>query len=137
MSFMPFTSGVMELPPTSFPNGGRKVFVANHLVAIHRHVLPTDPIGSHALNLLNVVAGSRVHIASQDGATTHYDQVAAGSGFVTVSVVLDVYAMGSPLNDWRIRVRRASAGPYYIPYETLVTSTVGGSSIYVSQIPDE
>ena len=101
-------------------------------LGVFRH--PTDPIGTHALTLTNVVVGSRVHIEDQAGTTTLYDQIAASS---TVSPTLQVYAAGSALNNWRIRIRKASAAPYYIPYETLMTATVGASSIYVSQIPDQ
>lgn len=96
--------------------------------------LPTDPIGTHTLTLTNVVSGSRVAIRDQADTTTLYDQIAAAS---TVVIPLSVYAGGSPLNNWRIRIRKASSGTTYIPYETLMTATVGASSIYVSQIPDE
>lgn len=96
--------------------------------------LPTDSIGSHVLTLTNVVVGSRVAIRDQAGTTTLYDQIAASS---TVAITLSVYSAGASLNDWRIKVRKASGSPNYIPYETLMTATVGSSSIYVSQIPDE
>lgn len=96
--------------------------------------LPTDPIGLHTLTLNNVVVGSRINIRDQSDTTTLYDQIAASG---TVVIPLQVYAGGSPLNNWRIRIRRASASPTYRPYETLMTATVGASSIYVSQIPDE
>lgn len=95
--------------------------------------LPTDPIGTHTLTLTNVVTGSRIAIRDQANTTTLYDQVAAGS---TVVIPLSVYAGGSPLNNWRIRIRKASAAPKYLPYETLMTATPGSSSIYVSQLPD-
>ena len=96
--------------------------------------LPTDPIGTHTLTLTNVGVGSRVAVRDQANTTTLYDQIAAAS---TVVIPLDVYAPGSPLNEWRIKIRKASSGIAYIPYETLMTATVGSSSIYVSQIPDE
>ena len=96
--------------------------------------LPTDPIGTHTLTLTNVVVGSRIAIRDQADTTTLYDQIALAS---TVVIPLQVYAGGSPLNNWRIKVRKASTAPYYQPYETLMTATAGSSSIYVSQIPDE
>ena len=99
-----------------------------------RAALPTDPIGTHTLTLTNVVTGSRIAIRDQANTTTLYDQIAAAS---TVVIPLSVYAGGSALNNWRIRIRKASSGTTYIPYETLMTATVGASSIYVSQIPDE
>lgn len=96
--------------------------------------LPSEPIGDHTLTLENVVVGSRIAIRDQAGTTTLFDDVAATS---TVTVTLPVNGSGSPLNDWRIKVRKASAAPFYQPYETLMTASVGSSSIYVSQIPDE
>ena len=96
--------------------------------------LPTDPVGTHVLTLTNVVVGSRVHIESQDGATVHYDALAAAT---TVTPTISVYSGGNPKNDWRIRIRKGSAVPYYQPYETLMTATAGSSSIFVSQVADE
>ena len=95
--------------------------------------LPTEAVGSHTLTLTNVVIGSRIAIRDQADTTTLYDQVAATS---TVGISLSVYSAGSPLNDWRIKIRKASETPYYQPYETLMTANVGNSSIYVSQLPD-
>lgn len=95
--------------------------------------LPTEPIGSHTLTLTNIVIGSRIAIRDQANTTTLYDQLAATS---TVGISLSVYSSGAPLNDWRIKIRKASEAPYYQPYETLMTATVGSSSIYVSQLPD-
>ena len=95
---------------------------------------PTDPVGNHTLTLTNVVSGSRIAIRDQANTTTLYDQIAAAS---TVVITLQVYVFGSALNNWRIRIRKASSGTTYIPYETLMTATAGSSSIYVSQIPDE
>lgn len=97
-------------------------------------LFPTDPIGSMTLTLTNVVVGSRVNIRDQAGATTIHDSVAATSSVV---ISIPVYAVGSSLNDLRIKVRKASGSPNYIPYETLTTAVVGAQSIYVSQIPDE
>lgn len=101
--------------------------------------LPTDPIGTHALTLTNVAAGSRVLIRDQNDTTTLSDEIATGTAgtFVTYTKTLQVYAGGSPLNNWLIKVRKASAQPYFRSYETQMTATVGASSIYVSQIPDE
>jgi hypothetical protein len=96
--------------------------------------LPADmELGTHELTLTNVVVGSRISIRDKDGTVTKYDQIAATS---TVVITLNVYGVAS-LNDWRIKVRKASGSPTYIPYETLMTATPGISSIYVSQIPDE
>lgn len=92
--------------------------------------LPADPIGSLALALTNVVVGSRVTVLDQAGTTTFYDQIAASS---TVEIQLNVYALGSGLNNLRIKVRKASAAPFYKAYETLMTATPGSNSIYVKQ----
>lgn len=90
------------------------------------------PPATCTLTLTNVVVGSRINIRDQAGTTTHYDALAASS---TVVVPITVY--GSSLDNWRIRVRKASGSPNYIPYETLMTAIAGATSIYVSQIPDE
>lgn len=87
---------------------------------------------SHTLTLTNVVVGSRVHIRDQADTVTHYDDIASAS-----SVVIPITVYGDSRDNWRIKVRKASSGTTYIPYETLMTATAGSSSIYVSQIPDE
>ena len=86
---------------------------------------------SHTLTLTNVVVGSRVHIRDQADTVTHYDAIAAAS-----SVVIPITVYGDSRDNWRIKVRKASAAPYYQPWETIMTATAGASSIYVSQIPD-
>ena len=123
----------------------RKVTESVKVVAIggtgsfYIQTLPDDPIGTHALTLNNVAAGSRVLIRDQNDTTTLSDEIATGTAgtFVTYTKTLQVYAGGSPLNNWLIKVRKASAQPYFRSYETQMTATVGASSIYVSQIPDE
>ena len=96
--------------------------------------LPTDPIGTFSLTLINVVVGSRVHIEKQSDGTTYYDGLASDS---TVVVSLAAYSPGSTFNDLRIKVRKASSGVTYKPFETMSTAVVGSGSVYVSQIPDE
>ena len=123
---LPGLAGTLEYPT------GRGRSMMNHLVTLSRQLLTTDAVGTHALTLTNVVSGSRVHIESQDGATQHYDDIAP-TGVIT----LDVYQSGSAKNDWRIRIRKASSGITYIPYETLMTAAKGSSSIYVNQVSDE
>jgi hypothetical protein len=96
-------------------------------------------IGTHALTLQNVPAGARVQVEDENGTTVLSSEIATGTNgtFVTYSKTLQVYAGGSALNNWRIKVRKASTTPYYRPYETLMTATVGASSIYVSMIQDD
>lgn len=86
---------------------------------------------SHTLTLTNVVVGSRVFIRDQANTTTHYDQIAASS---TVEITVTIY--GDARDNWRIKIRKASAAPYYQSYETLMTATAGNSSIYVNQLPN-
>ena len=96
--------------------------------------LATDPIGTFALTLTNVVVGSSIQIEDQAGTTTLYNGTAATSSPL---INLSAYAGGSGLNNLRIKVRKGSAAPYYIPWETVTTALVGSQSIYVAQIPDE
>lgn len=102
--------------------------------AFARQSLPDDPIGTFTLGLTNLVVGSSIQIESQDGTTSLYTGSAASS---TASIALQAYAPGSALNSLRIKVRKGSESPFYIPYETLTTAFPGSQSIYVSQIPDE
>jgi len=112
----------------------RRNFEVDHFLSFSKQAYAADPIGTHTLTLTNVVTGSRIAIRDQANTTTLYDQLAAAS---TVVIPLSVYAGGSALNNWHIKIRKASSGTTYIPYETLMTATPGSSSIYVSQIPDE
>ena len=118
---------------TFYPAGSGRSFGAG-FGALGRKRAANDPIGNTTVTFDGVVAGSVLFIQSQDGSTSLHNSTAPGGSF---SVTLPVYASGSPLNDWRIKVRKASAAPFYQPYETLMTAKVGSSSIYVSQIPDE
>lgn len=59
---------------------------------------------THTLTLTNVVVGSRVFIRDQANTTTHYDQIAAGP---TVEITVTVY--GDARDNWRIKIRKASA----------------------------
>jgi hypothetical protein len=86
---------------------------------------------THTLTLTNVVVGSRVLVRDQADTTTHYDQIAASS---TVEITVTVY--GDSRDNWRIKIRKASAAPFYQPFETLMTATAGSSSLYVNQLPD-
>lgn len=86
---------------------------------------------THTLTLNNVAVDSRVFIRDQADTVTHYDQVAAAS-----TVVIPITVYGDSRDNWRIKVRKASAAPYYQPWETIMTATAGASTIYVSQIPD-
>ncbi len=95
---------------------------------------PTDPIGTFALELTNVVIGSRIHIEAQGDGTALHDSVADTAN---ETINLSTYAAGSPYNALRIKVRKGTGSPTYKPFETLATAIVGAQSIYVGQIPDE
>ena len=96
--------------------------------------LATDPIGTFTLTLTNVVVGSAIRIEAQVGGALVEYRVAT---LTTEIFSVPVYVSGSASNDLRIKVRKATAGTAYIPYETLTTAATGAQSIYVSQIPDE
>jgi len=102
--------------------------------ASSRASLPTDPIGTFALELTNVVIGSRIHIEAQGDGTALHDSVADTAN---ETINLSTYAAGSPYNALRIKVRKGTGSPTYKPFETLATAIVGAQSIYVGQIPDE
>lgn len=126
--YMPDLASTLELP------AGRGRFISAGLVWIEQQTYATDSIGTFALTLTNVVVGSAIQIEDQAGTTTLYNGTAATSSPL---INLSAYAGGSGLNDLRIKVRKASTGVTYKPFETLTTAVVGAQSIYVSQIQDE
>lgn len=94
----------------------------------------TDAIGAFSLTISGLVVSSavQVEIASTGAVLSN---TTAGASATTLN--LPVYAAGSALNNLRIKVRKGSAAPFYIAYETLATAFVGAQTIFVSQIPDE
>lgn len=95
--------------------------------------LPTDAIGNFTLALNSLVAGSAIRVETTAGALVEF-RVAAGA---TEVFNVPAFAPGNPSNDLRIKVRKGTSAPFYIPYETLTTASVGSASIFVSQTPDE
>lgn len=98
----------------------------------------SDPVGACTVTLTNLVVGSRYRIERQiDGSlatpTGVAEGVAAGS---TVVVQLDYFAIGSPNNDLRIKVRKGTSAPKYLPFETLTTIGASPQFIYVGQVAD-
>lgn len=86
------------------------------------------------LTLTNLVIGSAIRIEIQStGALVEFRTATLTTEVFTVPV----YSSGSASNDLRIKVRKASSGTAYIPYQTLVTAVIGSQPIYVSQIQDE
>lgn len=142
--------GTLEYPST------RRPFNVNGLISLSQQGVATDPVGTTTLTLQNVVNGSNVHIETQDGTVSRFDQQ-YGHGVVqyndsgtdydeatvlydaqaNTAIALDVYEQGSALNDIRIRIRKGTSAPYYVPYETQVTLSETPASIYISQISDE
>ena len=101
-----------------------------HLISAQR--LPTDSIGTFVLTLTNLVVGSAIRVETQAGALIEFRTAAATSEAFNVPV----FSPGSPANDLRIKVRKGSSAPFYIPFETLATGLVGAQSIFVNQVLD-
>lgn len=119
MTFVPATRG--------------RTFAA-HVGALGVFRLPSDPTGVFTLRLKNLVVGSRVRI----------ETVAEGhelAAFVATAAdhdcALDLYASGSPFNDLRIKVRKASDAPTYRPFESQAVAQAGVVTVYVLQESDE
>lgn len=105
-------------------------FVSPNVGGLQR--LEIDSVGTLYVTLTNVVVDSSVQIETLTGVILH-NGIALNSNY---TVLLDVYSPGSSFNNLIIKVRKASSAPYYRPWDTIVTASVGSQSIYVSQIPD-
>lgn len=103
-------------------------------IIVSKGRLTTDSIGNFALTLTNLVIGSRIHVEVESTGSTVSDIVADAA---TEVLTLPAYPAGSPSNNLKVKVRKASATPFYRPYDTQVTAIVGSTSIYVSQQSDE
>ena len=123
------TLDIQESERPNYNNGGAEGFDVGPYEFDHGY---GPRPASHVLTLTNVVIGSRVFIEDQAKTTTHYDQIAIGS-----TVVIPVTLYSDSRDNWRIKIRQATNAPYYQPYETQMTATVGSSSIYVNQLPDQ
>ena len=55
----------------------------------------------------------------------------------TVVLSIPAYVSGSANNTLAIKVRKATATPFYRPYDTQTTALVGSAAIYVTQQLDE
>lgn len=97
-----------------------------------RQRLPTDSVGTFVLTLTGLVVGSAVQIETQAGVTIENRTAASSSESFNVPA----YAVGNAANSLRIKVRKGSAAPFYQPYETQATASVGAQSVFISQIPD-
>ena len=117
-------AGCQIIPTTRGP------MTPNHGVVLSRGRLATDSIGNFSLTLTNLVIGSRVHIqVTSTGVAV--DDIVADAPSETITI--PAYSPGSANNDLTIKVRKASATPFYRPYRTQVTALVGSHSIPVEQ----
>lgn len=96
--------------------------------------LPTEPIGTMMLTLTNVVPGSTYDV---EVAGTGEPVMSGSAAASSVTLAVPVYQPGSASNDLRIKLRKASAAPYYQSYETQTTAAVGAQSIFINQLTDE
>lgn len=94
--------------------------------------LSTDSIGTFALTLTNVVVGSAIRVETQAGALIFFRTATLTTEVFNVPA----FSPGSASNDLRIKVRKGTAAPFYIPFETLAVAAVGAQSIFVNQILD-
>lgn len=105
--------------------------------------LDDDPIGTCELTLNNIVSGSRWRIEIESTGALAASPSSDEEGVAATDpevLTLYLYPQGNPLNDVRIKVRKASGDPRYKPFETLITLAAGGVqtgvSAFVGQIPD-
>lgn len=133
----PIDAGLMEVPADRGP------MTPNHGIVYAQARLPDDPIGTVELTLNNIVAGSRwrVEVASTGALSASPGGDEEGVAATDPEVLtLYLYPAGNPLNDVRIKVRSASGGTKYKPFETLVTLAAGGVqtgvSAFIGQIAD-
>ena len=124
---LPLSASSVTLPTA------RGIWVPSGLGMTSRSRLATDSVGVFALTLTGLVIGSAIQIKTQAGVTITNRTAAAASEFFSVPA----YVSGSANNNLRIKVRKGSASPFYLPFETLASAIVGAQSIFVSQIPDE
>lgn len=102
---------------------------------IHQQRRPEDAVGTFTLTLQNLVAGSRwdIEVVSAPGVAVASGLAAAAA----VAISLSVYSAGSASNNLRIKVRNASAPPYYQAFETQVTAFSGALPVYINQVRDD
>lgn len=127
------THGGTALVPTT-----RRSQRPQNLAVYSLSPLPTDSVGVTTLTLTNVVVGSRYRIERQgDGSLATPTANAEGvAGSSTVAITLDYYAAGNANNDVRIKVRKGTAAPKYLPFETQATLGAAAQSTYVAQVAD-
>lgn len=117
------------------PATPRGPMTPNAMMMHSRQRASTDSIGNYILALENVVVGSRVLVIDQDGTTQFYNAVTSAS---SLTITIPVYVGGSPLNNLRLSIRKASSAPFYQPFETVLTSFKGAPpALFIQQLPDQ
>lgn len=122
---------VTLLTPANDVPGVRAVVRGN---VAGRMRLASEAVGTTDVTLNNIVVGSFWRIETLTG-----DLVASGTAAATsVSASLPAYANGDPKNSLRVKVRKATAAPFYQPFETQLQIVAGvAQSIYVNQVRDD
>lgn len=93
-----------------------------------------ESVGLFTLTLEGLVVGSAVRVErAGTGAAVEFRTAASSTEVFSVPAL----APGDPGNALRIKVRKATAAPFFIPFETQTTAFVGAQSLFVSQIPDQ
>lgn len=88
------------------------------------------PLDTAPLTIQNVVTGSAWRVEDSADNSLIASGTAIG-GDINVSVVYS----GIP-RTLRVKVRKGTAAPKYLPFETLVVVSASGGTTYVSQVPD-
>lgn len=120
-------AGAMDFPASRGP-------MRPHFgTVLARQRLSTDSVGTFTLTLTNIVIGSvvRIEIASTGA------EVETRTADTTTEVFsVPAYSAGNANNDLRIKVRKGTAAPKYLPFSTLATASVGAGSVYIAQVAD-
>lgn len=95
--------------------------------------LPTDSIGTYTLTVQNIVIGSVIRI---EVASTGQEVATRTATATNETFSIPAYVSGNPLNDLRIKVRKSTTAPKYLPFDTYATAIVGSGNVYVLQTPD-
>lgn len=100
--------------------------------SVSQQRLPTDSIGTFTLTLTNLVVGSAIRVETQTGTLIEFRTAASGTEVFSVPA----YDSGNAANDLRIKVRKGTSAPKYLPFSTLATAAVGSASVFVAQVAD-
>lgn len=98
--------------------------------------LATESIGNMSLTLTNMVQDSTYEVeVLSTGAQVILPGTADATGIAVLSI--PVYTVGDAKNTLKVKVRKASASPYYQSYETQVVAALGSQSLFINQLSDE